>query len=142
MPKIIVFFGTLSLILLYILLAYAGYLVFWPTKSLTVANPILHVETPVVKQGGELIYDLSYCRYDIFGATIYRTVYGNNGIIYPLAAVNSVTYPGCRTAKIYLMIPTSIPPGAYHVNMLVNVQVNLLKVNSIQTNTEDFQIVK
>ena len=140
MPKIIVFLGTVSLILLYILLFYAGYLVFWPTKSLVVNNPIMKVDTPVVKRGDALIYDFNYCRYDIFGATIYRTVYGDNNIIYLLAAVNTVTYPGCRNVKIYLMIPATIPPGTYHVEMLVNVQVNLLKVISVQSRTNDFQV--
>ena len=102
----------------------------------------MKVETPVVKQGGALIYDFNYCRYDIFGATIYRTVYGDsNDIIYPLPAVNTITYLGCRNVKVYLMIPTSIPPGTYHVEMLANVQVNILKINSIQTRTTDFKII-
>lgn len=141
MPTVIKWLATTSLILLYFFIFYIGYLIFWPMRTLETENPVLPVITHQVKRGQALVYKVQYCRYDLVGGTIYRTLYGvNNDNVYPLAPVNTVTYPGCRTANVYLMIPTSLTPGTYYVDILVKIQVNMLRQQVLETRTQNFEV--
>lgn len=142
MPTIIKWLATVTLILLYFFIFYIGYLIFWPVRTIEIKDAIMPVITHQVKRGDALVYQFDYCRYNIFGATVYRTLYGtNNNIVYPLALVNTVTLSGCRTADVYLMIPSSLKPGTYYVDILVKVQVNLLKQEAMEAKTQSFQVV-
>ena len=141
MPTIIKWLATFSLIILYFLMFYVGYLIFWPIRTIETENSILPVITHQVKRGTALIYQVNYCRYQFYGATVYRTLYGtNNNNVYPLAPVNTVTSPGCRTANVYLMIPSSLQPGTYYVNVLLKIQVNLLRQQTLETRTQSFEV--
>ena len=62
--------------------------------------------------------------------------------IIPTPIVETVTKTGCGKATIHLSVPAGATPGIYHMEGVIEFQINPLRIITIKFNTEDFQIIK
>ena len=136
---------ALALMLMVLLsIFYVAYALFWPVKTLEIKNfsyghPIA-VSTPVVHPGDVLKYTLEYCKYRDTSAIVHRTLLDGQIIILVDKPGNLPL--GCNTTEVdTTVIPDTINPGRYYLDVSVDYQVNFLRVQRTHYYTDYFQVV-
>ncbi len=126
-------------------LLYAGYLYFWPVKTLTFEKTDsieITNENKEVRAGEELFYKVSYCRYTNEQAKVTREIH--DGIVYimPEMQVNLAT--GCfKDRKVSVgEIPKAIQPGKYSMYITISFKVNPLRTITHTLTSETFNVVR
>ena len=128
----IIAFNLLVLVFLFWLL--------YPYKTITFNTPEHSVETKIVKSGGYLVYDVSYCKYTNVVPTITR--YFVDGITY-LVSNNEVAIKkekGCGVNKVQVYVPKGLPKGDYKFQVIFHYKVNPIRTIDVVSYTESFTI--
>ena len=117
------------------------YMVWWlfPYKTLEVGQPY-QVISDEVKQGGLLQYEIDYCKYTNKVATVRRQFV--DGIIYAIPEVSANLPKGCDTEINSVKIPEELPVGTYTLEIVVEYQVNPIRVITHNLKTTPFKVVK
>lgn len=117
----------------------------WPYK-IAVQNGPSKILSPVVKLGGDVFYELDYCKYmDITPIDTKRQLI--DGLVYPLPTAPIRVLPtGCR--KVIASATVIIPECAecfdhdVHLEILTTYQVNPLRTMTVRFVTEKFRVTK
>lgn len=126
-------------------LLYAGYLLFWPIKTVTftqIENLEIVNENKTVKIGQDLFYKVSYCRYTNRQAKVTREIH--DGVIYVLPEIQTNLATGCFKDQVINIgtMPKAIVPGKYSMYTTIEFKVNALRTVTHTLTTEDFYVVK
>lgn len=138
MKKLINYLAGFVLTVALSVLAYVGYLHFYPVKVFDINS--IYMITPKVKAGNDAIYYVDYCRYFSGNIHVFKTIDGPS-LIYVPDAVNA-NPAGCRTAEVSLNIPTYAVPGTYRIKIVSEAQVNLIKKVTVRFQTDTFEVIK
>lgn len=120
-----------------------GTVVYWytaPYKPLILNTMPLPVYNKTVKTGGVLVYKLDYCKSNNFPVKINRKFM--DGIIYSVPEIQAQNEPGCRIMNIGVEIPHNLPIGKYILNINYTYQVNPLRIVTVETHTEEFEVIE
>lgn len=126
-------------------LLYAGYMLFWPVKTVTFTQTekleIVN-ENKTVKVGEDLFYKVSYCRYTDTQAKVTREIH--DGVIYVLPEIQTNLTKGCFTDRVINIgtMPKAIAPGKYSMYTTIEFKVNALRTVTHTLTTEDFYVIK
>lgn len=136
--------GSLTLLLMpFAGIVYFIYALFVPVKTLEITNfsyayPI-PLETPVVHPGDTIRYELDYCKYIDSSPITHRTLV--DGQIITLTSSAGNLPMGCHQTERDVMIPETINPGKYYLNVEIDYQVNPVRTESTHYYTDYFQVV-
>jgi hypothetical protein len=135
MSKPILYFVWLIIALMLAFYIRYFYMAYYPFKTVDIYLPI-HVLTPKVKAGADLIYQTHYCRYFSGSGKVTRTLYGPDTV--PTPAVDTVTKLGCDTVNIHLNVPANTTPGTYHLEIAAEFTVNPYQIARKNWTTDSF----
>jgi hypothetical protein len=122
-----------------VLVAVVGYWLIAPYNIVTEFSRVPKVETPVVQQGGLLIYTGYMCKSTDDGAVLSREFV--DGVKYITPDITQNFYPkGCRDLRPAVAVPM-IPPGVYRLHMTARFKVNPLRVKTYDYWTEPCSVV-
>lgn len=133
-----------SLILAFGFLLWIDYSLFWPIKTIEIQNysdtnpiPILN---EVVRPGESLQYELDYCKYTSVTGVIHRSFI--DGQIITLQDSFGKLPTGChKTILKTAVVPETINPGRYYLDVTADYPVNILRTVSIHYRTAYFVVV-
>lgn len=129
--------GTALILILYVL-----FLLFWPFKTLEFNQPMLKVLNTdhVVKQGEDLKYEVDYCRFTTKQARIVRNL--QDGILYILPTEYTQQPTGCQVVYLTIEIPKAVAPGKYTLHQSIEFELNPLRTDQKEINSEPFTVTK
>ena len=125
----------------FLLLTVMGIVIWWmrPIKVFEIMRPI-RVLSPNLAQGEDLIYEMSYCKYQDLDAAVYYSF--NDSIAFATPGISMSTLPmGCHMILESLTIPP-IPPGVYRLEMLRVYQTSPLRQVEVKSLSQEFRIVQ
>lgn len=138
--RIINWLILIALPIIVIAILVVGYLVFWPVEVIKPNTVPYRIKTPIVKQGGTLIYEVDACKFLAIDSTIYRSFV--DGLMFTAPpAPNSITV-GCKKTNVFLEVPKDLPIGIYHIELKIVYKVNPIHDVIYNFRTEDFQVVE
>lgn len=138
-----IYFSLVCLVTAYAVLAVVAYSLFWPIKTLTVIgydpqHPI-EVDTPVVHPGEPLAYKLNYCKYTDAPSNVHRTMV--DGQVIMLTDTVGQLPLGCHIVTVKTaIVPTTINPGKYYLDVVVSYKINLFRTEYIHYRTNYFTV--
>jgi uncharacterized protein (DUF58 family) len=124
-----------------LLLTVMGMVIWWmrPIKVFEVMRPI-QVLSPNLAQGGDLTYEMSYCKYQDLDAQVYYSF--NDSIAFAIEGGSRRTLAmGCHVTLERLMVPL-IPPGVYRLEMLRVYRTSPLRQVEVKSLSQEFRIVQ
>lgn len=133
---------TLYLLLITtILIIVTGFWLLYPQKIMVIENPQnVKLNKTVYHKGERITYELNYCKYKPYTATVYRTLVNSIRISY--TEMHSNIAMGCRTLRSSdLRIPEFAETGRYHIETTVEYVVNPLRTERITWRSQEFEIV-
>ena len=110
-------------------------------------NPIVYNKLPYpvlnenhqVRQGQILSYSVDYCKYtDIYPTVIKRYV---DGLVFETLAGRGVVYEGCRVQVVDNLVPLTLIPGHYRMQVLIEYKMNPVRVITYTNETEAFEVL-
>lgn len=111
----------------------------YPYKPLTIVEPI-KIHTPVVSQGGLLIYETDFCRNTKIKPIVKRRF--SNGIVYSLPDIVAINKQvGCNTNRVGLEVPHALPEGDYVMYFEFVYRMNPLRQVTVIAETESFKVI-
>jgi hypothetical protein len=129
------------LIFAYIALFYILYQMFYPFKPIEFYNSPFPVTNNVVKQGGQLIYFIDYCKYMNISSQVSRSFVDT--IVYSLVPVSGAREKGCKKEYIVLKVPKNLPAGSYYVSVNLTYQLNSFRESYVVNyKTQNFEVVE
>ncbi len=138
-------FSIVCLATAYAVMAVIAYSLFWPVQTLVINNfsqekPI-QITNTVVNPGDRLEYQLDYCKYTDAPSTVHRTMI--DGQIITLTDTQGQLPAGCHVVTVKTaIVPTTINPGKYYLDVTVSYRVSLLRTVYIHYHTTYFTVVK
>lgn len=134
----------LSVFFLFISAAFCFFLFFDLFFPFTVIKPNRQpykILTPVVKQGGELTYQIDSCKYIAVRSNVYRSfIQVPSNIEFPgIDEPNNIAV-GCRKTNQTTLIPIYLPKGTYYLNLSVLYYLNFLRTINYNFTTEKFRV--
>lgn len=131
----------LAVLGIFLNLAYIGYLLFFPFKTIEFKNKPFPVLNSPVSAGTVVKYKVDYCRYTNVPSQVTRTLVGPT--LVTISEDSASTDVGCRSlVSSTVLIPDYVPEGIYHVKLNFCWQVNPLRNICEETGTQDFRVVK
>lgn len=126
--------------ILFAILLYVMYLILYPFKTVEFKDNRFPVLTKQVKQGKEMIFVSSYCKYVDLPATVSRAFIND----FAYATETTITYAkkGCNTMKVVVYVPKELPLGKYYLHNKFVYQVNPLRTITLVHDSEEFEVVK
>ena len=131
----LVIISAIALMLLF------GFWMLYPYKPIVYNDPVYPIlnENKTATVGGILSYEVDYCKYtDIYPEVFKRYV---DGIIYQTPPGRGIVYQGCRVQQVDNLVPTTLIPGKYKMEVIVDYQMNPIRHIIFTNYTEDFTIV-
>lgn len=129
----------------WLVLGFVAFSLFWPVRTLEIqgyddSHPVVVTET-VIARGQPVKYVLNFCKYTNIPATVHRTLI--DGQIITLAPTVGLLPTGCHSANVQTaVIPTTINPGEYYLDVVVSYQINPFRVEYIHYKTTNFTVIK
>ncbi len=121
-----------------------GYWWFWPYEVIRpfadLSKPV-PVMTPLVKQGGVLIYSVGLCKTTSIVGTINRAFV--DGLVFEMPPVKALMARGCRDgeqSEVAVQVPMTLPPGRYHLEAEVSYRVNPIRTMTYSFVTQTFVV--
>lgn len=122
-------------------LLYVGYLSFIDTAPpITVSNEPLPVSVEEITSGDLLEAEVDVCRTNTKPVDISLTWYriNDNGYFAGESFENLVGPIGCHTSRVGYIVPKSLVPGVYTLQMNITYSNNALHTETIEVETEQF----
>lgn len=140
--KTVLHFAIGCLILAYIIVIYIAWSLFWPVRTLEIkTQQPIQILSPIVHKGDTLSYYLDYCKYTNMPSIVHRTFV--DGQIITLTDTAGAFPTGCHTAKVSTaVVPSTINPGIYHLDVVVEYDINPFRKEYIHYETTYFTVVK
>lgn len=133
-------FSALALILSGVAIFTLFYILFWPVQVIKPNTIPYKVLTPIVKVGGDLVYQVDACKFIDSKATVYRSFV--DGQRYPaLISFNNIR-KGCGITNVKIPVPNFVIPGKYHLELDIEYRINALKSVTYHFRTEEFYIIE
>jgi hypothetical protein len=112
---------------------------FLPVTPMQLIGPY-KVKTPVVVQGGNLIYTAHACRNTMASGIVEYSL--TDDIVYTFAQTTTLNRPkGCGYKDVLFNIPSVIHPGTYHLHLKATYQINPVRTFIVEVDTENFTVV-
>lgn len=129
------------LIITALLLALVGYWLVYPQKVMVIENPMnVKLDKTVYQKGERITYELHYCKYQPYTATVLRTLVNSIRISY--TEMRSDLAVGCGTIHSSdLQIPEFAEVGRYHIETTMEYKINPLRTEKITWRSQEFDIV-
>jgi hypothetical protein len=110
----------------------------WPVNVIHFDEPVT-VDKKVYHPGDQIIYTISYCKYDSRIGTIYRSLVNSTIITYTPVTNNLPV--GCRkTKKTDLHIPENTEEGVYHLENTIIYKINPIRDFVASWRSEEFEV--
>ena len=138
--KIMYFFSIFLIIFAIVMMLGAFYLLLFPFKTVDYLNspfPVLNANK-TVEAGGQLQYQVNYCRYTESPAQVTRFL--QNNIVYNLPDSDIKSNMGCNTVVTTIEIPKEVTCGEYKIMNSVRFEVNFLRTITKNVETEIFVV--
>jgi hypothetical protein len=123
------------------LLALGAFWWFYPYKTITkspMPMPIVKgYET--VRQGGVLLYEYDFVKYTDVVPVVQRQFV--DGLIFESTDVTTNLKIGTGHTFVVVPIPTELPPGVYHIQVIAEFHMNPLKTITNVTETQTFTVL-
>lgn len=138
-------FSIACLATAYAVMAVVAYSLFWPVPTLVINNfsqekPI-PVKDSIVHPGDRLEYTLDYCKYTDAPSNVHRTMI--DGQIITLTDTVGQLPTGCHVVTVKTaIVPTTINPGKYYLDVTVSYRVSILRTVYIHYHTTYFTVIK
>jgi len=139
MNKALMYFSLATLTLTILIMAWVGFYMLYPFKPLSFPNKPIPVLTKEIQAGGQLEYELEYCRYTEKHSHITRQFI--DGVIYTTPSVETINPVGCHKMIVALKVPETLDTGIYSLRVLVNTEINKLRTIQNEYTTEQFKII-
>lgn len=120
------------------LLILMGFWSFYPYKPIEYKSSTYKVLTKQVKPGGTLVYVVDYCKYSNQVPVITKKYV--DGIIYDTPPGRGVVIQGCHQSEVYTLIPETLLPGDYYMQVNIDYQVNPIRHMIYNNVTEKFTV--
>lgn len=133
---------TLYLLLLTtLLLGVVGFWLLYPQKVMVIENSQnVKLDKTVYHKGDRITYEMKYCKYKPYTATVLRTLVNSIRITY--TELHSNLEMGCRTLRSSdLEIPEFAETGRYHIETTIEYVINPLRTERITWKSQEFEIV-
>ena len=142
MNKLFLLISWITIISALILLGVYIFWMFYPYNPIVYNTPVYKVlnENKIATVGGVLSYEVDYCKYTNKIPVVYKRYI--DGIIYESPSGRGVVYKGCRIQRVDNLVPLTIIPGKYKMEVIVDYQMNPFRHIIYNNYTEDFTIVK
>jgi hypothetical protein len=142
MNKFTTYIAYLAIIISFLVLGLMGYWLLYPYNPVTyktIPYPVLN-ENKTATVGGILKYSVDYCKTtNIYPTVIKRYV---DGLIYETPAGRGVVYKGCRVQVVDNLVPSTLIPGKYKMEVIIEYQMNPIRKIIYTNYTEEFTITK
>jgi len=100
--------------------------------------PILN-EGKIATQGGSLKYRVNYCKYVKQVPEVSKKYV--DGIIYDTPGSRGVVFQGCRVQVVDNIVPDTLLPGEYYIDIEIDYQMNPLRHVIYNNRTEKFTVL-
>lgn len=98
-----------------------------------------HILTPIVPQGGILLFQPEGCKRMPLQAEIVRSFV--DGLVFTMPAVKGTATVGCPPPyPVAVQVPATLPPGQYHLRTHLTYTINHLRTVEYEFNTETFTV--
>lgn len=142
MNKILQWIAYITILVALGMMLIFGYWMLYPYNPIVYKDPVYPVlnEGKTVEVGGILKYEVSYCKYSsVYPTVIKRYV---DGLIYETPAGRGVVYEGCREQIIDNLVPSTLVPGKYKMEIIIEYQMNPVRKITYTNYTEEFTVVE
>ena len=132
-----------SWIVIFMAFIFLGVIIYWatyPYKIIEIKTPILPIKETVIKQGGTLTYYVNYCKYVDIPALVSRTL--QDDIEYIIPSTMGTRSIGCRIAANDVVIPQSLPPSKYKLELKYTYKVNPIRTIEVESTTAAFMVIQ
>lgn len=122
-------------------LALALLILFWSFYPYVVTKYTsqLLTERTEYTQGDDTFYRVSYCKYMDLKPEVSKHFV--DGLIFNAEQTSANLEMGCSGQAVYLHIPSTLPPGNYHIEIELKYQVNPIRTVTVK-NTSNWFTVK
>jgi hypothetical protein len=141
MRKIANCISYITLIAVFIFVCIVIYWSIYPYKPIVYQDkeyPILN-ENKEATQGGILKYQVNYCKYTTIVPLVLKRYV--DGIMYDTPYSRGVVTIGCHSQVVDNLVPETLPPGKYHMDIVVDYKMNPIRNLIYNNKTEEFTIV-
>lgn len=131
-----------SMTTLFLTLGLIGYVVFYvvyPFKTVDILERPVKILDKEVNAGEDIHYLLKYCRYRENHAHITRQFI--DGVVYTTPSIETTNPEGCGEMVVAVPVPSTLMSDTYHMRVLVNIEINKLRVIQKVFETEDFRVI-
>jgi hypothetical protein len=139
MSKVLLWFSSVTILITVALLGYIGFYMLYPFKVLDMPTTPVPVMTKEVEAGGQLEYELDYCRYTYKHSHVTKQFI--DGVIYTTPSVETINPVGCHKIIVAMKVPDTLDTGVYSLRVLINTEVNKLRTIQNEYSTEQFRII-
>lgn len=118
---------------------------FWPYQPLVIKNyspaDTVHTSSLIYHMGDAVGYTLNYCKNTSVPATVTRILVDGQQIL--LSGDGGSLAQGCHEALVQTaIIPTTINPGKYHLDITVHYQMNPIQNVAVHYVTNSFSVIR
>jgi hypothetical protein len=142
MKNKLLFYMSMGVILLAaFIMGYVLFFTYYPFRTVEYLNspfPVLNANK-TVPAGGELIYQVNYCRHTSLPSLVTRNLV--NDVLYTLSDAIVNAPPGCNIINTVVKIPKDIISGKYVLKSTITWNINTFRSITVRTETEEFTVV-
>lgn len=131
--------STLFIGCMLLLTLYMSYMMFYPFDVCDVRIPSKVINDRVYP-GGEVLYEMEYCKYIDVPATVHVRLI--DGAMYTLVPFDSHTPVGCGRQVVSQKIPQHTPPGEYHLEFSIEYKISQFRSVFERYETEKFTVTE
>lgn len=124
-----------------ILLAYLGYVLFYPIEILEPQTQPYKAITKTVKQGGTLRYIVDACKTRNAVGVVTRIIVVD-GVEFKLTPEPGTVKKGCNEVEVSIEIPETIPTGKAYMDIYISYPLNPFRNLYYFLKVEEFEITR
>ena len=118
-----------------------AYWMLWPYQTVTKTPLPMHILEGyrTVRQGESVLYEYDYIKSIDVAPTMHRQFV--DGLIFESTDTMTRLFPGSGHVHVIIPIPTSLPPGVYHIREIAEYRVNPIRVITQISETQSFTVL-
>lgn len=145
MKKLVDWGIILAMYLIAASILYAGWLAFSPVNIIEFNPPVIQVLNPQVHQGEDLLLEYHYKSYKNLPGHVVKTLFNlDENLFIPVKIEHEAPIIPIGEGKFVgrISIPSFAPEGNYKAIIVATYQVNSLRTQDIQIESQPFKIIK